>query len=327
MTPEPGNTMRQAGLVSIAAAACCVLSLAGSPRAQQDNLLILIADDLGVDNVGCYGEGVNPPPTPNIDGLAARGVMFRNAWSNPVCSATRACLMTGRYATRTGVGWAVSWGRSELPDRKNALPLSETTLPELLDARQSGYAHGAFGKWHLSNKTNGGKLGPNLAGWSHFAGLIEGAATYYWWPRTVNGVTRNSGTYTTTQIVDDALAWIQSAPEPWVAYVAFTAPHAPFHSPPGRLHTRPLPGRPKVNPIPYYKAMVESMDTEIGPADELARALGGPHQRDLHGRQRDAVRRVRSTVPADPRQVDGVRGRDQRAADRGRSRSPVSAPK
>ena len=85
------------------------------------NILVIIADDLGVDQVGVYGEGTSPAPTPIIDGLASSGVLFRNAWANPTCSPTRSCIMTGRYGYRTGVG--------QVGVR---LDLAETSLPELL---------------------------------------------------------------------------------------------------------------------------------------------------------------------------------------------------
>ena len=89
----------------VVALGCGDSSGASSPP---DNILIIIVDDLGVDAVGAYAEGAAPPPTPSLDALAARGVLFRNAWANPVCSATRALIMTGRYSFRTGIG-AARW--------------------------------------------------------------------------------------------------------------------------------------------------------------------------------------------------------------------------
>ena len=243
---------------------CVAMACPTTIRAQQqDNVLIILADDLGVDAVGVYGEGAAPPPTPNLDALAANGVLFRNAYTNPFCSPTRACIQTGRYSMRTGVGKPIPTLPALPPE--NVLSLAETTLPEMLDAAGSGYSHAAIGKWHLGDDTNGGDLGPNLAGWSHFAGLIQGWSDYYSWPRCVNGVTATSTTYATTQIVDDALAWLQTAPEPWVCYLAFTAPHDPYHAPPAQLHTQNLPGvNPNEQSVPFFKAMVEAMDTEIG---------------------------------------------------------------
>lgn len=232
-------------------------ALAAPLPSQQDNVLIIVADDVGVDSVRVYHEGRQPPPTPHIDALAARGVLFRNTWSNPLCSPTRACIQTGRYGLRTGIGAVVNWtGPSP------SLSFAETTLPELLDARQSGYAHAAIGKWHLTNQAAGGVLAPNLSGWSHYSGPVIPTSNYFSWQRTVNGVTANSTTYMTTQNVDDALAWIQSAPRPWVCYLAFLSAHKPFHAPPPALHTQNLSSGQ--DPVRLYKAMVEAMDTEIG---------------------------------------------------------------
>jgi arylsulfatase A-like enzyme len=227
---------------------------------ERDNILIIVADDVGVDSVRAYAEGAAPPPTRTLDALAARGVLFRNAWSNPVCSPTRACIHTGRYSYRTGVGTALPAG--------NELQEGEITLPEQLDARGSGYAHAAIGKWHLTNPSSGTD-GPNRAGWSHYAGLLIGATvppwSYFEWPRTVNGSTATSLVYTTTQMTDDAIAWIAAQDRPWLCYVAYNAAHTPFHAPPEHLHTQDLEGLdPDLEPIPFYLAMVEAMDTEIG---------------------------------------------------------------
>ena len=228
------------------------------------NVLILLADDLGVDMVGIYAEGANPPPTPNLDALAAGGVLFRNVWSDPVCSPTRSTIQTGRHGTRTGIGNIVELGGAPLA-------LAETTLPELLDQGTGGaYAHAAFGKWHLGDDSVGGALAPNLAGYGHFSGALSnffGGEDYFNWTKVVDGVTSQSSTYATTETVDDASAWIAATQEPWFCYVAFNAPHVPYHAPPPGLHTvdlsaaGPVPG---LDPVPYYRAMVSAMDTEIG---------------------------------------------------------------
>lgn len=225
----------------------------------QDNVLIIIADDLGTDYVNVYGEGPGPGPTPNLDALAAGGVLFRNAWAHPTCSPTRSAFHTGRFGYRTGIGApGGNLGRREV------------TIAEALAASGSGYAPGYFGKWHLGGNANR----PNMQGWSHFAGILGGGVgDYFNWSRVENGVTGTSTTYTTTQIVDDALGWIAGQTTPWACVVAFNAPHTPFHAPPANLHTQNLPGgNPNMNPHPFYRAAVEAMDTEIG---RLLSSLGG----------------------------------------------------
>ncbi|MEM7205967.1 MAG: sulfatase-like hydrolase/transferase [Planctomycetota bacterium] len=244
----------------------------GMPCAAQPNILVLVADDLGVDSVDVYQEGPRPPPTPNIDALAAQGLLFRNAWASPVCSPSRACFHTGRYPFRTYVGQAIPLSNT------GVLQLSEMTLPEVLDLGAGNYTHALIGKWHLGDARNGGPLGPNLAGWSHFAGLIPGALmSYYSWPRTVDGVTTTATTYATTQMVDDALAWIGQQNGPWVCYLTFNAAHGPYQEPPPHLHSQNLAGlNPQVEPVPFFKAIVEAMDNEIG---RLLASLGPERSR------------------------------------------------
>ncbi|MCH2169551.1 sulfatase-like hydrolase/transferase [Myxococcota bacterium] len=237
------------------------------------NTLLILADDVGVDAIGAYQVGDSAPPTPVIDSLATEGVLFRNAWSTPLCSATRAGIHTGRYGFRTGVGAVVSGGRG--------MPLStrEITLPEVLDA--SGHAHALIGKWHLGDVRNGGDRGPNLAGWSHFAGHlwnIKPPESYFRWRKVVDGEVSTSERYATSDNVDDALRWIEKQSGPWVCVVSFNAAHSPFHAPPAALHTQDLEGAdPSEEPRRFYDAMVEAMDSEIGrlltslPKDTLAR--------------------------------------------------------
>ncbi len=230
-----------------------LLAPAASSQGGKDNVLILVADDLGVEKLGIYKEGPNPAPTPTIDALARRGVLFRNAYANSLCKPTRGCLMTGRYGLRTRVDVSNS----------GVLSLDEITIPEVLDAGHSGYAHAAIGKWHLCRQNQDSH--PNDSGWSHFSGLLgAGVFDYSRWPRTVDGKTRFSSSYATTQMVDDALSWIGQQNKPWVCYLSFIAPHLPFHAPPSHLHTRNLAGKnPATDPIPFYQAMIESLDTEI----------------------------------------------------------------
>ncbi len=227
------------------------------------NVLIMLADDIGVDMIGAYGVGGDLPPTPNIDTLASQGVLFRNVWSNPVCSSTRATVLTGRFGVRTGIGWT-----SEAVDELSGLPLSELTLPEMLDAGTNGlYAHAAIGKWHLGDEAAlGGVMSPNMAGFDHFAGARANLSDYFNWTQITNGVSTPKTTYATTVHVDEAVQWIQNAPEPWVCYLSFNNAHSPFHAPPAALHTQDLTGAgdPSANGRPYYKAMVEALDTEIG---------------------------------------------------------------
>lgn len=232
-------------------------------EAQNQNLLIVLADDLGVDMVGAYGEGNDMPPTPTIDSLATSGVLFRNAWANPSCSPTRACTQTGRYPSRTYIGLWIDYPHDSFT--RGTLNPAEVTIPEVLDMDGGTYAHGFIGKWHMSYASQG--LGvPNEAGWSHYAGMLDGqVGSYTNYTQVVNGVAHNETTYLTTRQVDDAISWIQGQSEPWVCYLAFQAPHLPFHVPPANLHTQNLAGVPiTTSSRPHYKALIEAMDTELG---------------------------------------------------------------
>ena len=231
------------------------------PAVAQENVLIVLADDVGVDQLGCYAEGSDLPATPTIDALASQGVLFRNAWSTPMCSPARASILTGRYGFRTGIGNNV--------DTATGLPLSEWTLPEVLDHSSFGYAHALIGKWHLgSNAAFGGLDAPNVAGWSHFAGALGNldlGQSYDRWLEVVDGAEAWRTDYPTTVTVDRAFAWLATAPQPWLCVVSFNAPHAPFHAPPPALAGPHLPdGEARAMARPYYRAMLEALDTELG---------------------------------------------------------------
>jgi arylsulfatase B len=234
--------------------------------AVSQNILLIIADDYGVDSSSLYNStntGARLPPTPTISSLAQSGVVFRYAYANPVCSPTRACLMTGRYGFRTGMGDVVAGAGSV------ALTAGEFTLPEVFAANGSlGYQLAQFGKWHLAN----GPMTPStIGGWPHYAGNLQGAISSYTnWTKVVNGVSTTSTNYATSDLVNDAISWIQAqGTSPWFAWVAFNAPHTPTHLPPTNLcpHYATLPGTAQdiaANPRPYFEAMVEAMDTEMG---------------------------------------------------------------
>ena len=231
-----------------------------SGLAEKGNLLIVVLDDIGIEALSSYGEGVSPAPTPNLDLMAKQGVLFRYAYANPFCSPTRATIQTGRHAFRTGIGNLVKssgW----------ALQFSELTLPEVLRMGQAGYQDAAFGKWHLGNTSVGGRRAPNRAGWSHFSGELANSQDYFTWAKVTNGKAKTVNGYLTTDQVDDARAWIQAQNETWLCYLAVTAAHAPLHRPPAQLHSFNLPNPepvPGEDPLPYFHAMIEALDTELG---------------------------------------------------------------
>lgn len=240
-----------------------VLALAAPALAQQPNVLLLIADDLGVDRVGAYAAVPDPGHTPVIDALAADGVLFRNAWSNPICPPTRAGMLTGRHSRLTGFGATNFW------NTPTELPLAELTIPELLPP---AFRSAAVGKWHMGSLKASGYMHPLLQGFEHFRGTLtifdaSSGDNYTNFTKVVDGTTFVPTTqYATSNQVDDALDLIAGwGPEPWFLWLAFHAPHAPFHKPPASLHTfGTLPGSVSANIPIHVKAMAEAMDTEIG---------------------------------------------------------------
>lgn len=252
--------MKQAFFLSAA------LFLGGIRLTGQQNILLIIADDMGKDYCGFYEEAQDTANMPNIRSLLSRGVRFTDAWANPTCSPTRAGLLTGRYSFRTGVGTAISGpGYAQLDT-------AELTIPRLLHQfAPAPYATANIGKWHLHRKTPGSVLYPNLLGYDHYEGNFLGElSSYTYWEKIKNGLSDTVTNYATTEAADNAIAWLSGleADQPFFLWLSFNAPHTPFHLPPDSLHTLPgLSGTQmhiNQNPKLYFRAMTEAMDTELG---------------------------------------------------------------
>ena len=143
-------------------------NVVGQPPPGPPNIVFIMADDLGYADVSCYGRP--DISTPNIDGLAAKGVRFLQAYANSaVCSATRTALITGRYQYRLPIGL-----EEPLTGRDVGLPPDHPTLPSLL--KKAGYGTTLVGKWHLGLLP---KFGPLQSGYDHFYGFRGGAVDYY----------------------------------------------------------------------------------------------------------------------------------------------------
>jgi arylsulfatase A-like enzyme len=238
-------------------------SAARTPR--PPNVLILLADDVGVDNITVYGEAEDAPPTPNIDALATRGVLFRQAHASPMCSPTRAGILTGRFGFRYGIGTRIE------PRNDTELPLREVTIPEALrTVTPRRYRTAAVGKWHLSAARN--PRHPLESGFDSHRGALYNLAgrpldsgvtqSFFAYKKAEDGEMVEAHTYATTDTVDDALRQIRKMREPWFLYLAFNAAHHPYHLPPAGLHTRDLDEQSPEAEL--FKADVEAMDTEIG---------------------------------------------------------------
>jgi arylsulfatase A-like enzyme len=233
-----------------------------SPVAAQTapNILLIISDDVGLDASSCYDVGTQQALMPNIEALCAAGMVFDNAYAAPTCSPTRATIMTGRYGFRTGVGTAIP------RDGGVGLSADEVSLFDVLS--ETDYASAVIGKWHLAG-SEAGLDHPAGLGVSSYFGIYSGAIPdYFAWNGVENGQQVSVDGYSTTVLTDRAVDWIGVQQSPWFLWLAYNAPHTPFHVPPAELHSAgDLPAdRASIdaNPLPYYNAALEALDTEIG---------------------------------------------------------------
>jgi arylsulfatase A-like enzyme len=201
----------------------------GSASGSRPNVVLVIMDDLGYGDIGSYG--VPDAKTPHLDRLAREGVRLTQAYANgPVCSPTRAALISGRYQQRVGIEWALT--STADPDR--GLPVTGTSLPALL--KKNRYATGLVGKWHLGFRP---ELGPNAHGFDEFFGFMGGAVDYYTHrrgdgtPDLYENTTpvENAG-YLTDEITKRAASFIdRHTAGPFFLEVAYNAVHWPFQPP------------------------------------------------------------------------------------------------
>lgn len=226
------------------------------------NVLLVVLDDVGAYDIGAYKLAQNAPHTPTINALAAEGVRFTRAWSNPLCSPSRASMMTGLYPFRTGVGDNLARQGDSFP-----LPVDIPNLPTWL-RDEAGYTTAAIGKWHLSTDRHPQGATPLSYGFDRYIGQptnlldveSEGevvSTSYYRWHEWRDGYRWNEGYLTDTE-VDDAVTTMADLPSPWFLYVAVHAAHLPLEVPPDT----PTPaggwtGRQQ------YVAILEDVDAQL----------------------------------------------------------------
>lgn len=237
------------------------------------NIVLILADDLGYGDLGCYGSQLNR--TPNIDRLAKEGLRFTDFHSNgSMCSPTRAALLTGRYQQRLGISFEGPLSGKE--DYQTGMPLEEFTMAEAL--KQAGYTTGMFGKWHLGYQTS---YLPTRQGFDTFVGLTSGDGDHHthvdrsgrpdWWQQETN--IKEVG-YTADLLTDHAIRFIEeNQNEPFFVYLPHLAIHFPWQGPDDPPHRSVgtnywndkwgiIPNR--TNVAPHVKAMVESLDVNVG---------------------------------------------------------------
>ncbi len=245
------------------------------------NIILIMADDLGYGDLGCYGN--ERIKTPALDSLAEQGLKFTDYHSNgAVCSPTRAALMTGQYQQRHGLE-GVIYARGET--RRIGLDPKAVTIADFM--KKAGYATGMTGKWHLGYYID---YNPLYQGFDYFRGYVSGNVDYHshidgagvpdWW-HDLEKVEENG--YTTDLITKHALEFIrQNKNKKFFLYVAHEAPHFPWQGRNDKAFRSV--GRPQLPKLSTekkkeaYKEMVEAMDEGIGRIVTLIDSLG------LHGK-------------------------------------------
>jgi N-acetylgalactosamine-6-sulfatase len=242
---------------------------------RRPNIILIMADDLGYGDVGCYG--CSDIRTPAIDSLADEGVRFTTFYSNaPECTPTRTALLTGRYQQRVG-GLECALGIGNVGRYDDAvrlrqthdlgLPVEETSIARML--KDAGYATAISGKWHLGYEP---KFFPLPHGFDSWFGPVGGATDYFYHIEYTgepalyeNDKPVEREGYLTDLITDEAVGFIRrKKSKPFFLYVAYTAPHTPYQGPDGK----------KPEPVPQdnynkgsretFAAMVERMDRGVG---------------------------------------------------------------
>ena len=270
------------------------------------NVLVIVMDDVGTDKLDIYNDlyvdEYEPDPiantlTPRLDTLAAQGIRFTNYYTNPLCGTSRACLLTGRYAVRHGLGSA-----PETPTPGCVDPVPETGeycykmldeevfLPELLRdgfTPGAGFTSGAFGKYHLSYWTPDEDLPPKPGlelhavenGFDRFFGHMENVGDepghdHYNWKKVEHdpvlgapALSFVTDQWEATVVREDALEWINAQTGPFFAWVAFNPPHFPLQVPPLDLidddtETALANCTGDCGEL-IFAAMVEALDSEI----------------------------------------------------------------
>lgn len=247
----------QAGLAALAPYAS-----AQDDKGQRANVVLIMADDLGYGDLGCYGcPDIN---TPSIDKLAAQGVRMTDYYASaPVCTPTRCALMTGRYQQRcANLEWALYGGI-----KTAGLAPEESTIADML--KRAGYETAMYGKWHLGARP---EWAPNQHGFDNYFGLLSGNIDYF---RHIEGTgekdlfknetpVEREG-YITDLITEHSVEYIKSRTDkPFFLYVAYNAPHWPMQGPDDQ-DKEIVPGKNWAEKDrETYVEMVESMDSGIG---------------------------------------------------------------
>ena len=234
------------------------------------NFVVVYCDDLGYGDLSCFGSEYIK--TPHLDALARDGVRLTNWYSNcPVCSPSRASLLTGRYPRNAGVTGILAGRRDTVGLRPDQVTIAKALKP-------LGYRTAIYGKWHLGLTE---ECRPNAHGFDEFYGFMAGCVDYYshifYWGMGKQGNPTHdlwhnneevwdNGRYMTELITDKAVDFIKQKDEPFFLYVPYNAPHYPMHAPQKYLDRYPdLPWDKRI-----MAAMISAVDDGVG---EIVKAL------------------------------------------------------
>jgi arylsulfatase A-like enzyme len=251
------STLRTIGSAICATALVASASMKGIAQEAKPNIVYIVADDLGWKDVGFHGSDIK---TPNLDKLAAAGAKFQQFYAQPMCTPTRAALMTGRYPFRYGLQTAV------IPSSHTfGLATDEWLLPQAL--QEAGYYTAIVGKWHLGHADP--KYWPRQRGFDYQYGPLIGEIDYFTheqhgvvdWYRN-NKPVKEEG-YSTTLLGNDAVKLINAHDPsvPLYLYLAFNAPHTPYQAPPEYLDRYKEIADPSRR---AYAAMITALDEQVG---------------------------------------------------------------
>jgi len=251
-----------------------LLTFSAAQAAKSPNIIIILADDMGYGDLGCYGHP--RAKTPVIDGLAKEGVRFTQHYSNGTeCSPTRTAFLTGHYQQRVGgLECAIGTGNVGRYDdairlagqRQLGLPAKQAVLPSAL--KPTGYTSGVFGKWHLGYEP---QFNPMEHGWDDFFGYMGGNVHYFNHRETSDLHVLYRGRlpvhaegYMTHLITDSSINFIErNKDKPFFLYVSHECPHFPFQGPEDfkKAVNKTNWMKPDAD---TYVAMLENLDSEVG---------------------------------------------------------------
>ena len=239
---------------------------AGGSGVDKPNIIFILMDDLGWMDLSCYGSKFYE--TPNIDRLASQGMRFTSAYAAcPVCSPTRASILTGKYPARLGLTDWIPGHKQEnpkllTPEFYQELPLRETTIAETL--KSAGYVSASIGKWHLGREP----YWPEKQGFDlNFGGTHQGNQPSYFYPYGINNIkTGSKGEYLTDRLTSEAEKFIEANKDrPFFLYLSHYAVHTPLAGKAEvveKYKRKIKPGMDQNNPV--YAAVIESVDESVG---------------------------------------------------------------